>query len=110
MVEQSVKDPPARLLLRLAAVSRSPGIVPDLTCSCRYQCSPVPDLVAIHRLQVQNCYAGFSISSWPTRVREAHHDRGVQYYALYSAHKGVPVQHLRLVIERRVLRVAADIK
>ena len=47
-----------------------------------------------------NCYADFSSpSSWPPPVRGARRGKDGQYFVLYSAHRGVPVQQKALVIE-----------
>jgi hypothetical protein len=58
--------------------------------------------VAIHHPPPQNCYAGSSTSSWPSPVRGVRHGRDARYCALYSAHKGVPVQREVLVMEAPV--------
>jgi hypothetical protein len=83
---------PNRWLAILPAVAQK-------NCSCRYLCWPEADLAVIHHPPPQNCCVDSSISSWPIPVREAHHGRDAQYYALYSAHKGVPVQREVLVME-----------
>ena len=82
-------------MLPIPSCDPGPGLVPAQT-NCPYR--PLLSLgfvqVVSHLPPPLNCYAGSSLpSSWLPPVRGAHRGKDVQYFVLYSAHRGVPVQH-----------------
>jgi len=98
------RSAPNRLLLIVLETGR-------MTCSCRCLYWIVCHLAATHHHpQLQSCYAGSSLSSWPIPVRETHHGKDARYYALYTGRRGASVRPRKLVMELQVSRVAAYIR